>query len=509
MSRAERALPWVLGALALAYRLAYPLAIGPADESYLLFGAQRVLRGEVIYRDFFELLTPLAFQFYAGVLAIGGATLLAARVADALVNAIGCGLLFVLARRVAGPAEAVVASVAFVMLALPCWPYASPHWLSTTLWLGAAAALLSERLRPANRLRPALAGILAGAAVCVQQQRGVYVVAWAAVAVVVLAFEHPAGTRRRAAARELGWLAAGAILVMGVDLGQAAWASSPRQVAYATVTFVFENYGRVFATHPPWGDHAFNWEPPTWLWLQRWARLFLVGEAVALALATRRGFGRVERVRLCLLLLGVFAVLSILYHPDFIKVGFVMPFLLIPGASMLAAVFSLARLRSPLPRMVVVAVLVTAMSTKGMRTLERARHAAPIRYQTAFGTFAGNEANERMVAAVRAAVERDPPGERWMYSYPDDAWLYLASGARNPTRFALLLPWYNSKEQVEEAIADVDRRKPGTLVIDGLWAHEDDPVRRRLERDYDLVAESLVLRVYRRRPESAAPAPSP
>src|SRR5262245_54408886 len=146
VSRAERALPWAVGALAVAYRLAYPLAIGPADESYLLFGARRVLAGEAIYRDFFEPLTPLAYQFYAVVLALGGETLRAARVADALVNAIGCGLLFVLARRIAGPAEAVVACVAFVMLALPCWPYASPHWLSTTLWLGVAAALLSERL---------------------------------------------------------------------------------------------------------------------------------------------------------------------------------------------------------------------------------------------------------------------------------------------------------------------------------------------------------------------------
>ena len=509
MSRAERALPWALGALAVAYRLAYPLAIGPADESYLLFGARRVLGGEAIYRDFFEPLTPLAYQFYAAVLALGGDTLRAARVADALVNGIGCGLLFVLARRVAGPAEAVVASVAFVMLALPCWPFASPHWLSTTLWLGVAVALLSERLRGSSRLRPALAGILAGAAVCVQQQRGVYVAAWAPIAVTVLAFERPATTRWRETASELAWLAAGGLLVIALDLGQAAWASSVHQVVYSIYTFAFENYARVFATRPPWGQHAFSWEPPTWLWLQRWSRLFLVGEAVALGVAARRGFGRLERVRLCLLLLAVFAVLSILYHPDFIKVGFVMPFLLIPGASMLAAVFSIAPLRARPLRMAIVVLLVVAMSGKGFRTLERARQAAPIRYETAFGTFAGNEVNAQMVAAVRAAVERDPPGARWMYSYPDDAWLYLASGARNPTRFSLLLPWYNSKEQVEEAIADVDRRKPGTLVVDAMYAHADDPVRQRIERDYELVAESLVLRIYRRRPESSAPAPSP
>src|SRR5262249_47045840 len=97
--------------------------------------------------------------------------------------------------------------------------------------------------------------------------------------------------------------------------------------------------------------------------------------------------------------LGVCAVVSILYHPDFIKVGFVMPFLLIPGASMLVA---------------------PAMPCR-----------SPTRRPS--GRFAGNEVNAQMIAAVRAAVERDPLGARWMYSYPDDAWLYLASGARNPT----------------------------------------------------------------------------
>src|SRR5262249_57368554 len=96
-------------------------------------------------------------------------------------------------------------------------------------------------------------------------------------------------TRWRETASELAWLAAGGLLVIALDLGQAAWASSVHQVVYSIYTFAFENYARVFATRPPWGQHAFSWEPPTWLWLQRWSRLFLVGESVALVVAARRG----------------------------------------------------------------------------------------------------------------------------------------------------------------------------------------------------------------------------
>jgi len=42
-------------------------------------------------------------------------------------------------------------------------------------------------------------------------------------------------------------------------------------------------------------------------------------------------------------------------------------------------------------------------------------------------------------------------------------------------------------------------------VVDGMYAHEDDGVRQALERDYDLLEEVLVLRVYRRRRDTGPP----
>src|SRR5215467_12341116 len=48
--------PLLVAGLALAFLLTFPLAIGKADESHLLYGAKRILGGEVIYRDFFEII---------------------------------------------------------------------------------------------------------------------------------------------------------------------------------------------------------------------------------------------------------------------------------------------------------------------------------------------------------------------------------------------------------------------------------------------------------------------
>src|SRR5262249_56545117 len=106
------------------YHLAFPLVIGRADESVLLGGAARILAGDVIYRDFFEFLTPLGFYFYAGVFAIGGTTLLTARVAAAVANGVSTRLVFALARRIARPLEAPVPALMVAVLCPPAWALA-------------------------------------------------------------------------------------------------------------------------------------------------------------------------------------------------------------------------------------------------------------------------------------------------------------------------------------------------------------------------------------------------
>src|SRR5207248_11297744 len=96
----------MIAALAFAYLVAYPLDIGRPDESHLLYGARRILEGQVIYRDFVESITPLAYYLFAVVYRVAGTTLFVARVVIALIEGLGCALLFRLVARVAAPAEA-------------------------------------------------------------------------------------------------------------------------------------------------------------------------------------------------------------------------------------------------------------------------------------------------------------------------------------------------------------------------------------------------------------------
>ena len=244
-----------LGVGALVYQLAFPPTLNFADESFTLYGAKRVLQGQAPYRDFFDFITPLGFYYFALAYRVGGISITSAKVAMALAGATSAVCTFALARLVASPAEALLAAVLFVVAGYPVWPMASPHWLSTTLGLATATALLAPCWRDSQRLRPAVAGIIAGLAVGTQQQRGVPLALWLAIAILLVARRE--GWQR--VLREVGWAAAGGAATVGLVLGVSIWRSSLADVLYATVGFVFTRYSGYHVGTVSWVGRV-RWE---------------------------------------------------------------------------------------------------------------------------------------------------------------------------------------------------------------------------------------------------------
>lgn len=164
-----RAASWVLGvalgglglqALRLALHKAFSI-----DEFQYAHAAWLVSRGQVPYRDFFEVHFPLVYQALAplfGVLGDDPRNVLALRAAMLVPLAGTCVAAAVLNRR-EGRTVALLAPV--LLLALP--PFVRfatevrPDALATCLFLGALAAL---SLRPATRVRGFAAGALLVAA---------------------------------------------------------------------------------------------------------------------------------------------------------------------------------------------------------------------------------------------------------------------------------------------------------------------------------------------------------
>ena len=501
----RRVLPYlVIAGLSFAYFLTYPLAIGRADESHLLYGAKRVLQGQVIYRDFFEVLTPLSYYLFAGIYRVAGTTLLAARVGIALIEAVGCATLFHLVRRVAGALEATLAVLLFAGLCIPTWPYASPHWISTTLALLVAAVTLAERWQRSPRARPLMAGMLAGVAVCVQQQRGVFLAVWLPLALYVLSFSLPRATRWRTLGTELAWGAGGGAIVVLLVMGHAAWTASLASLVDMLYELPLKNYAPTQSGRLWWAAElplTGIYRTSTWLWLLRISPLYLIGEGALLLRGGRRRRQRAELERICLLLLAVLMMLSVWYLPDFIHVSFVLPFLLIPGATLLHRLRSVPLWdRVPAGRHAVtvgVALLILAVVGQGAANVASAYAREPERLETAFGVLRVDAGAARLFRAIRSRLVREPDGRTLLYSYPDDAWLYLALPADDAARYSILMPRMFPPENLEEVAQVLRARRPGTVVA--VVGVESGPVGIAIAEGYDAMEDVGPYRIYARR----------
>jgi hypothetical protein len=70
------------------------------DEGIILQGAQRILQGQVLYRDFFSFITPGSYYFMAFLFKIFGSSILVGRTALAFFGGVFSVVSYLLARRV-------------------------------------------------------------------------------------------------------------------------------------------------------------------------------------------------------------------------------------------------------------------------------------------------------------------------------------------------------------------------------------------------------------------------
>jgi len=505
-------LGWLLGLGVFGYLMAFPQTLNGADESFILYGASRILKGQAIYRDFFEFITPGSFYLFAGVFAIAGPSLLGARAVMAATNALSCVFLFRLTRQVASALEACAAVVVFVVLCLPVWRMASPHWLSTTLCLATATLLLSECWTETARARAVAVGVLAGLTFCTQQHRGVFLTIWVTATIVALSYLAPRALGWRCK-RQIAWVALGWLAVTAGILGHAAWQGSLRRLLYATFTFVFRNY--FTAVHGTNLSGKVSWAgiapltgglvAATWLKMFELFPWVLVLEALALAWAVRRGVSRTLLVRGAALLLAGLMSVCILYLPDFIHVAFIAPFFLIVTAALVDRLRSLSvwnrprflRMAPPAALIVVCAVLLS----KGRMNLQNAWRQVPERFETAVGELDSTTPMREAFQTVRVVLATTPSSHKTLFSYPADAWFYLAVPADNPTPFDLLLRGYNTPEQFREAAAALREHPPDGLVVSAVSASlRRYPELDAVLRDYQLAARVSGYEVYVRKP---------
>lgn len=432
------------------------------DEGTVVYGAQRVLEGQVPYRNFLELMGPGSFCWLALFFKLFGLNWQITRFYLLFNGTVSSLLVYSIARRcIRGPASLLPCLCALI-LGLPFWPGCSHHWDSNLFALAAIFCFL--KWQDAQRVVWLIAsGTLAGITSCVLQQKGLFLV----LAFVVALHVMPLGGIRGKSA----WRATRLLLAAyaGVGAFVIVWfyrASALRDLVYGTFLWPLFSYGTV-NTIPyakgmadlPFASCSllFAVLPFPFALLVAFlcllpfiaivvSPLFLL--AVLAAAAWKPGVrGIVLRGPTLTIVLTALALwLSEIHRSDMIHLLFGAPILLI-------ALFVLAeRLFGYQPiKTAVVAAITLGVVLLGCLKLAECRTSYKI--ETRRGTVLGATQDDAL-AFLNSSVAR----REWVFVYPYYPMYYYLADVRNPTRFSILMYHYNTAGDFEEIIHDLESK---------------------------------------------------
>ncbi|MBM4307024.1 MAG: hypothetical protein FJ123_09840 [Deltaproteobacteria bacterium] len=122
------------------------------DEGTVLYDSFRITSGEVIYRDFFQFQGPVFYHIYAGLFALTGPSIAAARALNLLITAFTATLIALLISKSLGRVAGASAAIIHACLLTPMYPYAYPHWLAETFALAGIYLLATSSERPSREV---------------------------------------------------------------------------------------------------------------------------------------------------------------------------------------------------------------------------------------------------------------------------------------------------------------------------------------------------------------------
>ena len=157
------------------------------DEGIVLEGAQRILRGEVLYRDFFSYFTPGSYYFFALLFKIFGSSFLVARTALVLLAGVYSTVSYLLARRVCSRASAIFVAALVTLTPLP-YRFEVLHNWDSTLWTCLAVYCAVRWLESPRWTWAFATGSLASLTCLFEQSKGAGLVLGLGAGLVAIAF---------------------------------------------------------------------------------------------------------------------------------------------------------------------------------------------------------------------------------------------------------------------------------------------------------------------------------
>lgn len=398
-----------------------------ADEGIWLHAAQRMLRGQALYRDFFEFHPPVGFLLIAGWQELFGPSLVSARALMVLVTAVMAWFTFACCRIASGGRMRLPAilTLLWVIAGQGMWMQVNHHWFTTMFSMIALWGTLS----PERRGGTAIAGIAAGLAALVTTHRGGLVVV-AIFAGLVL---------DRQARRLPVYVAAGlgcAVLVLAYLLAQGTVLFAFEQV----VLYPMEHYSGIQAV--PFGAFASLQFLPVLALYPLIAALL----AVCLWQDWRKVLGQRHVATLCMFALAGLA--GSFPRPDAVHIAFAAALALPLLAALLTG--AIPTERSPLVLAVVAALAFAMIMLPWGRAVQAVQAAPKVSSAAGVVKVLPRNGTAQLVAHLSAM-----PVAQKVFFYPYDPVLPFLTGKVHPARLDILVPEYSTPTQYRDTCVEV------------------------------------------------------
>jgi hypothetical protein len=441
-----------------------------SDEGIVLEGAERILRGQVLYRDFFSFFTPGSYYWTAFLMRVFGNSILAPRTALMIYGGLFSMLGYLLARRVSSRPASLLAVGMGMVVSLPYSFYVQHSWDSSLL------ALLS--IYCAVRM--------------LESSGSGWTFGTASFTALTVLFEHSRG----------GGLVLGLAIGFGFLMLRKTWKVSLKQLLALTVGFVwpFVLTCAYFGSKHALGAMADDWIWPlqhysavnrvsygylhlssaqwnalhagSWLW--RVFAFFVISPVVMIALLPFLTFGilawqalrfhqgeqRPRSAYYVLMgagLLGLWLPVAIL-RADLAHLVYLMPLFAIAGAWILdGRDIPLKALR--ISRPVLVWYLVGSFAAFGLALFLNAAGAKNV-LSTRRGLLKSAD-TDSAIPYIQAHV---PPGQN-LFVYPYQPLYYYLTATSNPTGFDFLQPGLHTAEQFHQMLTELEKQQTNVVIF--------------------------------------------
>ena len=430
------------------------------DEGTLVYGAQRVVEGDLPYRDFFEVMGPASFYWLGLFFKVFGVHVAVSRGLLLFTGAASVLLIYWMTCRVyRGPFELLPAFY-YMIVAIPLWPATNHHWDSNLFALLALGAFFLWQDKGVM-FYLVLAGVLAGIVSCFIQHKGLLVFIGLLLALTVNNWRVGMGVRRLIAHSAL--VAAGYGAVGGLVILLFFWAGG--------LIWPLTNYHNVNVLPYGYGlmelVYRLDWKPMLQALLPPWA-------VTPLCMALMGPFFTILALPVLLVVLTAAAYLrqsdppqlfslrlwpywtvglglwvSELHRQDIVHLIYGSPVLLI----LLLVVWDIVWRRWELVRNLGLGLVTLTLIMYGAGNCYKLL-AVQHRLETRRGTLYAFEPDDALTFLHKHVKEKEE-----VLIYPYYPIYYFLADVKNPTRHSILMYHINTKKQFNEVIENLKRKK--------------------------------------------------